>query len=72
MPNQQSRGLGPHEALEVHELLRSEVTCYKKMHASIGMVQDEALRSFMQDTLQSKGQKIQQMEQFISGNMSIQ
>lgn len=47
-------GLTPHEALEVRELINQEVLGVKKVSASIDMVNDKDLKSYMQDTLSSK------------------
>lgn len=64
--NTQNDKLAPHETLEVHELLRTEVTGYKKLQASIPMVQDEDLKQFMRDTLYSKQSNIEKIHQFIT------
>lgn len=58
--------LAPHEALELHELIRSEVTCAKKMQASIGLVGDSDLRGFMEQSLQAKTAALGLYQQFLS------
>jgi len=35
-----AKQLASHETLELHEIIRSEVTCAKKLQASISLVQD--------------------------------
>lgn len=47
-------GLTPHETLEVRELISQEMLGVKKVSASINMVNDQELKSYMQDTLSSK------------------
>lgn len=72
MTKQSGIGLAPHETLEIHELLRSEITGYKKLQASIAMVQDDELSQFMKDVLNSKRDKIEQMQQFITAQGIVQ
>jgi similar to spore coat protein len=66
MNPQNEKELAPHETLEVHELLRTEITGYKKLQAIIPMVQDEELKQFMKDTLTTKQSNIEQIHQFIT------
>jgi similar to spore coat protein len=63
---QNVKGLTPHEALEVHELLRSEITGYKKLQSSMSMVQDNELKQFMKDALNSKQNSIEQLQKFVA------
>lgn len=46
--------LTPHEMLELHELIRSEALCSKKIQTTLALVDDPDLKSFMQLSLQSK------------------
>lgn len=46
--------LALHEAVEIRELISQEILGIKKVSASIGMVNDSELKSYMQDTLFSK------------------
>jgi hypothetical protein len=46
--------LSAHEAVEVRELISQEMLDIKKISASINMVNDNELKSFMQETLNSK------------------
>jgi similar to spore coat protein len=55
--------LAPHEALELHELIRSEVVCVKKMQASMAMVQDQDLKSYMEDSMNAKNTTLDQLDQ---------
>ncbi|KUO62578.1 MAG: hypothetical protein APF84_02180 [Gracilibacter sp. BRH_c7a] len=45
--------LAPHETLELHEILRFKQTEIKKIKANMALVEDEKLRSYMQDCLES-------------------
>lgn len=58
--------LAPHEELEVRELLTSEITAAKKIRASMGMVQDNELKSFMQDCLNKKMDAIESIQNFVN------
>lgn len=58
--------LTPHETLELHELISSEVTGAKKLQANLGTVKDSELKSFMQTCLNNKKNNIQAIDQFIS------
>lgn len=72
--NQQNNvnGLAPHEILELHELINIGLVGAKKTQASLSMVQDEELKSFMKDSLNSKKSSLQQMQQFISNQANLQ
>lgn len=63
---QNNNQLAPHEMLEVRELLDADIVAAKKIQASMAMVKDQELKSFMQDCLNSKKTKIQEIQQFIS------
>jgi similar to spore coat protein len=56
--------LTPHEALELHEIIRSEVTVTIKLQASLAMVMDPELKSFMEKVLQSKKELLTQYQGF--------
>lgn len=62
-----SNSLAPHEMLEVRELLNSEMVCLKKMEANMAAVKDQELKSFMQDSINSKNTRLQEMQGFING-----
>lgn len=64
MPN---NSLGPHEMLEVRELVDSEMICLKKMEANMAIVKDQELKSFMQSSIGSKKTRLQEMQGFING-----
>ncbi|MGI6450736.1 MAG: hypothetical protein ACOX3R_10770 [Desulfitobacteriia bacterium] len=56
--------LNAHEMLELHEIIRSEVTCAKKTQANIGAIMDADLKSFMQDSLEKKKRIINKYHDF--------
>ncbi|MBC8016172.1 MAG: hypothetical protein H7X79_10585 [Sporomusaceae bacterium] len=54
--------LTPHEMLELHEIIRSEALCSKKIQTTLAIVDDPDLRSFMQLSLQSKKDTLTQYQ----------
>lgn len=62
-------GLTNHELLELHELFSSEIIGAKKIQANMSMVQNEELKNFVQESLNSKKNMIQQMQNFINQNV---
>lgn len=55
--------LAPHEALELHEILRTESLGATKVQAMLPMVTDAELKAFMQESLQRKQDRIQRLRQ---------
>lgn len=72
--NQQNNvnGLAPHEMLELHELINIGVVGAKKTKASMEMVQDAELKTFMKDSLNGKKLSLEQMQTFISNQPNLQ
>jgi hypothetical protein len=64
--------VAPHEILELHELLNTNLIGAKKMTANMSMVQDQALKSFMKDSLNNKKAKIQELQNFINSTIGNQ
>lgn len=64
--------LTPHEALELHELLRSEISGYKKLQTTINMVEDNELKEFIKESMNFKRDNIEQMQKFIAGQGKMQ
>jgi hypothetical protein len=64
--------VSPHEILELHELLNANILGAKKLSASVSMVKDEALKTTMQNTLNGKKAKIQELENFINSQLGGQ
>jgi similar to spore coat protein len=56
--------LAPHEALELHEVLRLESVSASKLQMMMPLVKDNDLKSYMQDCLQSKQDNMQAMQAF--------
>lgn len=56
--------LNPHEMMELHELIRCEVACAKKIQANLAIISDPDLKSFMQDSLERRKAKINQYHDF--------
>jgi len=54
----------PHEMLELHEMIRSEVLGARKIEASLAMVTDPDLKSFMQQSMQSKQDTLTRFQSF--------
>ena len=72
MRTQKEKALSPHEALELHELLRSEITGYKKLKTSIIMVEDNELKDFMKESMDFKKENIEQLQRFITAQKKMQ
>lgn len=64
--------LAPHEILELRELMDTTIIGIKKMQASIPMVEDDELKSFMERCIDNKNQTINSMQKFIESNLNIQ
>lgn len=54
----------PHELLELHELIRTEIIGVKKLETSLPLVEDQELRTFMEQSLTMKKNTLHQCEQF--------
>jgi hypothetical protein len=64
--------IAPHEIIELHELLNANILGAKKITASSAMVQDEALKKLMQNSLEGKKAKIKELQSFINGQLGSQ
>ncbi|MFZ5823373.1 MAG: hypothetical protein ACOY94_03390 [Bacillota bacterium] len=56
--------LAPHEALELHELMRAETLGATKVKAMLPMVGDADLRAHMERCLEAKQTRLTRMRQF--------
>jgi len=65
MAAQMEKALAPHEALELHEMLRSEITGYRKLQATMIMVEDNELKDFLKESMNYKRENIEQLRNFI-------
>lgn len=55
-----------HEMLEFNELMNSEMMNLKKNELNVEMVQDQELKAFINDCLNSKKNAIQQMKDIVN------
>lgn len=72
MRTQKEKAFAPHEALELHELMLSEITGYKKLQTNIIMVEDNELKAFMKESLGFKRESIERLQQFIAAQGKLQ
>lgn len=68
---QNNVGLAPHEMLELHELMNSEIVSLKRTESSMSMVNDNELKNYMQQCLNSKKLALQQMQNFINNQCNL-
>lgn len=60
--------LAPHEAIEIREFISQEMLGIKKVSASLNMVNDKELKSFMQDSIASKKAALQNIQSALGVN----
>lgn len=63
---------GPHELIEVHEVLFSEITAAQKLQQAMDQTQDKELKSFIQTSLDRKQRRIGMLSQLTSQAMQAQ
>ncbi|WP_143314947.1 hypothetical protein [Clostridium sp. HBUAS56017] len=63
--------LTPHEMIELRELIDVNIIGAKKIQASMSMVDDDELESFMEKCLKNKKENISSMETFIENNLNV-
>lgn len=63
--------LAPHEILELRELMDTNIIGIKKVQASIPMIEDDELKSFVEKCLESKKENINSMQTFIENNINM-
>ena len=68
----QIKQLAPHEALELHEIIRSEVTAATKLQASLALVQDQDIKTFMQTSLKVKQNAVRQFQDLYRSKVHLQ
>lgn len=64
--------LAPHEILELRELMDTSLIGAKKIQASMAIVNDDELKSFMEKCLSTKKENITSIQSFIENNMNMQ
>lgn len=62
----QASGFVPHEVLEMHELIVGEVNAAHKMQAMLGVVHDQDLRQYMEQSLNMKQQRISMLQNLMN------
>ena len=62
--------LAPHEALEIHEILRFKETEIKKLTTALPLVQDEELLAYMKDCLESSRSSVAELQR-LSGRSTM-
>lgn len=67
--NNNNSGLTNHELLELHELFSNEIIGVKKAQMNVSVVQNEELKNFVQESLNTKKSTIQQMQNFVNQNV---
>lgn len=72
MAKQKEKVLAPQETQELHELLRSEITGYKKLRSTMIMAEDNELKAFMKDSMNDKKDNIEQMRKFLTAQGKLQ
>lgn len=63
--------IAPHEAIEVRAFIGQELLGVKKISASLPMVKDAELKSFMQDSLNSKKTALQEIRTAIGPQLGM-
>lgn len=58
--------LAPHETIQLRELMSSSILGYKNINASLPMVEDSELKSFLTNTLNAKKASIEEMHNFVN------
>jgi hypothetical protein len=69
--NTTNNPLAPHEMLELRELMDTNLIGAKKIKASMPMVQDDELKSFMEKCLDSKKDNLNSMQTYIENKLNL-
>ncbi len=64
--------IAPSEILELHNLLNANILEVKKMSTNAPMIQDESLKSLVQNSINAKKTKIQELQNFINSQLGGQ
>jgi similar to spore coat protein len=59
--------IAPHEILELHEIVQNEVACARKLQANMNRIQDQELKTFMQNSLQAKRETLSELKSLYYG-----
>ncbi|CAK7083531.1 hypothetical protein KQI38_15485 [Tissierella carlieri] len=58
--------LAPHETIQLRELMSNSILGYKNINASLPMVENPELKSFLTNALNSKKASIEEMHNFVN------
>lgn len=58
--------LAPHETIQLRELMSNSILGFKSMQTSLNMVSNPKLKSFINNTLNSKKASIEEMHNFVN------
>jgi len=61
--------LAPHETLELHELLSTNIIGVKKATATLNMVNDQELKIFLTSSLDGKKINLRELQEFVKENL---
>lgn len=64
--------LAPHEIIELRELIDNSLIGAKKVKSTLAMVEDDGLKSLMEQCLHNKKENINSIQTFIENNMNIE
>ena len=64
--------VAPNEILQLHELLNANIIGAKKLSAGVSTVKDESLKKLMENSLNGKKTKIQELQNFINSQLGQQ
>lgn len=67
-----TNNLAPHEMIELREIMDTNVIGAKKIQASMPMVEDDELKSFMERCLDSKKENLSSMQTFVENNLNME
>lgn len=64
-----TKGMAPHELLELHEILASEAAAAQKLEVCLAATTDMDLRNFMHDAIAARQRRVSKIERMI-GNVT--
>jgi len=67
-----SNDLTAHEMLELHGILCNETLGIKKIESTVKIVKDQELASFIQSTVETRRQKLKEMQQLVNSSTTLQ
>lgn len=64
--------LGPHETMEVHEVLNFKTICMSKSKMMQGLVFDQELKALMEKDVQQSMKAVRELRGLYQGNSNLQ